>query len=105
MIPKIQQPPLNRRRFLATTVASTTFGLLLGSGRSKLKAAPPNMTGETDHFTYRLAREGPYVDSQRETTGRLVLARDTSSYQKTIASHGPEAQLFPTRKTSPSVAS
>ena len=82
MIPKIQQPPLNRRRFLATTAASTTFGLLLGSGRSKLKAAPPNVTGETDHFTYRLAREGSYVDSQRDhrafgfDKGQVFLSED-----------------------------
>jgi hypothetical protein len=60
------QPPLDRRQFLATVAATATFGGLLSSGGPKLRAAPPNTTGETDHFWYRLAQEGPYVDSQRD---------------------------------------
>src|SRR5438105_3328900 len=60
------QPPLNRRRFLATAATSTTFGALLSSGGSKLTAAPRNNRGETDRFWYRLAPAGPYVDSHRD---------------------------------------
>src|SRR4051812_31773966 len=78
------QPPLNRRGFLAVSAASATFGGLLNSGRLKLRAAPPNpnTTGETDHFWYRLAPEGPYVDSQRDhkafgfSEGKIFLSED-----------------------------
>ena len=66
MIPMNPQPPLDRRRFLATAAASATFGALLSSGGSKPTAAPPNKIGETDHFWYRLAPAGPYVDSNRD---------------------------------------
>src|SRR3954454_6276524 len=66
------QPPLDRRQFLAT----------LSSGGPKLRAAPANTTGETDHFWYRLAAEGPYVDSQRDSKafgfgeGKVLLSED-----------------------------
>ena len=50
---------LNRRRFLGTAAV----GGLLSPGLSRLRAA--TATGETDHFWYRLAPEGPYLDSQR----------------------------------------
>ena len=76
------QPPLNRRRFLATTTASATLGTLLNSGSPLLRAAPPNTTGETEHFWYRLAPEGPYVDSQRDHKafgfgeGKVFLSED-----------------------------
>ena len=53
------QPPFNRRRFLTTAAASATLGALLNSGSPMLRAAPPNTTGETEHFWYRLAPEGP----------------------------------------------
>jgi hypothetical protein len=60
------QPPLDRRQFLATAAVTATFGALLWSAGPKLRAAPPNTTGETDHFWYHFAPEGPYVDSQRD---------------------------------------
>ena len=76
------QPPLDRRQFLATAAATATFGALLSSGGPKLRAAPPNTAGETDHFWYRLAAEGPYVDSQRDSKafgfgeGKVFLSED-----------------------------
>ena len=76
------QPSLDRRQFLATAAASATFGALLSSGIPALRAAPPNTTGETDHFWYRLAPEGPYVDSQRDHKafgfgdGKIFLSED-----------------------------
>lgn len=50
---------LTRRRFLETTLG----GLQLADAIN-LNAAP-TLAGETEHFFYRLAPEGPYIDSQR----------------------------------------
>lgn len=57
-------PPssLNRRRFLGVT--ATTIGGLLLPDTAKLIAAPSDVAS-TEHFWYRLAPEGPYIDSQR----------------------------------------
>ena len=55
-------------------------GGLLRSGSSRLWAGPT--AGETDHFWYRLAAEGPYVDSQRDHKafgfgeGKVFLSED-----------------------------
>ena len=56
------QPLFDRRRFLGSA-AAVTVGGLLSPGISELHAAPE---GENDHFWYRLAPKGPYIDSQRE---------------------------------------
>ena len=74
------QPTFNRRRFLGTAAAAATVGGLLNPNISKLRAAP--ITGETDHFWYRLAPEGPYIDSQRDHKafgfgdGKVFLSED-----------------------------
>ena len=74
------QSSLNRRRFLGTA-AATALGGVLAAGTSKLRAAP-GATGENDHFWYRLAPEGPYIDSQRANKalgfgkGRVFLSDD-----------------------------
>jgi len=79
------QPRVTRRRFLATT-AATSGGILLSGGR-RVRAAPSTSAaevGETDHFWYRLAPDGPYVDSQRENKafgfgeGRIFLSEDNA---------------------------
>ena len=57
--------PINRRGFLGAAAASTTVGGLLGPGVARLRATEPGKTGETPHFWYRLAPDGPYIDSQR----------------------------------------
>ena len=59
------QSIITRRRFL-TTAASTSGLLLVSPGRTngaRLTAESPE--GETDHFWYRLAPDGPYIDAQR----------------------------------------
>ncbi len=70
---------LNRRRFLGAT-AGTIGGLLLRD-TTKLIAAPSDIAS-TDHFWYRLAPEGPYIDSQRDNKafgfggGKIFLSED-----------------------------
>ncbi len=73
---------LNRRSFLTTTVASAALGGLVDFSRSVQGADPSPKTGETDHFWYRLAPEGPTIDSQRDhkafgfDKGRVLLSED-----------------------------
>lgn len=52
----------HRRCFLQTTAAAT-LGTIEGVSTTTLHAA--EASGETDHFWYRLAPPGPYIDSQR----------------------------------------
>ena len=71
---------LNRRRFLGA--AATTIGGLLLPNIAKLIAAPSDVAS-TAHFWYRLAPEGPYIDSQRDNkafgfgNGKIFLSEDT----------------------------
>lgn len=73
------QSSLNRRRFLGTAAATALGGVLVDT--SMLRAAP-GATGENDHFWYRLAPDGPYIDSQRANkalgfgSGRVFLSDD-----------------------------
>ena len=53
----------NRRQFLQSS-AAVAIGALAVPRLSRALAAAG--TGETDHFFYRLAPEGPYIDSQRD---------------------------------------
>ena len=70
---------LTRRRFLGAT-AATAGGVLL-PGTAKLIAAPSDVAS-TEHFWYRLAPEGPYIDSQRDNKafgfgdGKIFLSED-----------------------------
>jgi hypothetical protein len=70
---------LNRRHFLGT--AATTAGGLLLSDSVRLAAAPSEIAS-TKHFWYRLAPEGPYIDSQRDNksfgfgNGKICLSED-----------------------------
>ena len=72
-------PPMHRRRFLGT--ASALAGGLLMPTAGKLRAAAVE-TGLTDHFWYRLAPEGPYIDAQRMNkafgfgNGKVFLSED-----------------------------
>lgn len=67
----------NRRQFFGT--AAVVGGSLLASS-SRLSAAESR--GETEHFWYRLAPAGPYIDSQRDSkafgfgNGRIFLSED-----------------------------
>ncbi len=72
------QPAITRRLFLGTTTAAAVGGLLSPS-ISQLRAAPIR---ENDHFWFRLAPEGPYIDSQRDNKafgfgdGKVFLSED-----------------------------
>lgn len=60
------RPSICRRSFLGAAVAGTGAVLMTGNQRSLAAFARSGATeGETDHFWYRLAPEGPHVDSQR----------------------------------------
>ena len=70
--------PLTRRRFIGTTLG----GLLLADA-VRLNAAPA-IAGETKHFFYRGAPEGPYIDTQRDNkafgfgSGKIFLSEDNA---------------------------
>jgi hypothetical protein len=72
---------LNRRRFVQSFAATATVGSLASAGVSRLLAAGPK-TGETEHFWYRGAPDGPYIDSQRDNKafgfgdGKIFLSED-----------------------------
>ncbi|HEV7406145.1 MAG TPA: hypothetical protein VGO11_24575 [Chthoniobacteraceae bacterium] len=69
---------LNRRQFVGTAAAAGCG--LLTTSLSRLQAAAG--TGETEHFLYRLAPAGPYIDSQRDHKAfgfgdnRILLSED-----------------------------
>ncbi len=75
------QQPITRRHFLNTAAASgvliTGIGELNATHSSALLAE-----GETDHFWYRLAPDGSYIDSQRDhkaigfRSGQILLSED-----------------------------
>ncbi|MGB0578154.1 MAG: hypothetical protein ACPGVU_00500 [Limisphaerales bacterium] len=68
----------SRRRFLHTTSAAVALTAL-----PRIDAAP-GVVGENDHFYYRLAPEGPYIDSQRDNQAfgfddqRVYLSEDNA---------------------------
>ena len=78
-------PSLTRRRFLGTTLG----GLVLADVIN-LNAAPA-IVGQTEHFFYRLAPEGPYIDSQRGNKafgfgrGKIFLSEDNAKSWKRSA--------------------
>lgn len=69
---------LTRRRFIGTTLG----GLVLANA-VRLNAAPV-IAGETEHFFYRGAPEGPYIDTQRDNKafgfgrGKIFLSEDNA---------------------------
>ena len=75
------QTCLNRRQFLTTVTAVATAGSLVNAGVSSLRADGARI-GETEHFWYRGAPEGPYIDSQRDNKafgfgdGKVFLSED-----------------------------
>src|SRR6187401_1409335 len=74
---------LNRRQFVATSAAAATVGSLVIPGVSRLRAAGAAIR-ETEHFWFRGAPEGPYIDSQRENKafgfgdGKIFLSDDNA---------------------------
>lgn len=79
-----EETRLHRRGFLGAAVAATAAGGVLGAGATRLRAAAPGEVGETPHFWYRLAPEGPYIDSQRGSRAfgfkddRIFLSEDNA---------------------------
>src|SRR5262245_61589151 len=76
------QFPFNRRRFLGAAAAATAGGLL-SPGLSQLRAAGAAIR-ENEHFWFRSAPEGPYIDSQRDNhafgfgDGKIFLSDDNA---------------------------
>lgn len=70
-----------RRHFLRNTTAATAGSLFFPS-LTKLTAAASSEPASTEHFWYRLAPEGPYIDSQRGSkafgfgNGKIFLSED-----------------------------
>src|SRR6188768_2171943 len=90
--------PLNRRHFLGA--AATTAGGLLLPGAVRLAAAPSEIAS-TEHFWYRLAPEGPYIDSQRDNRafgfgdGKIFLSEDNArTWVHSAAFHEAENITF-----------
>jgi hypothetical protein len=85
--------PHSRRHFLRSTAAAAALGPFIGSDGSDLQAASIK-AGENEHFWYRLAPEGPYVDSQRDGKafgygdGKVFLSEDNGK-------SWPHSALFP----------
>jgi hypothetical protein len=73
----------SRRGFLATAGAAVWAGGFFHSGTSRLHAAPSPIR-ETEHFWFRGAAEGPYIDSQRDHKafgfgeGKIFLSEDNA---------------------------
>lgn len=71
---------LNRRRFLATSTIGIAAVLT-----DRKTACAAGRAGETEHFHYRLAPEGPYIDSQRGHQafgfgeGKIFLSEDNGA--------------------------
>src|SRR4051812_37362456 len=67
-----------RRQFIRTAAAVTAGGLF----SVRLPKLHAGITGENDHFWYRGAPDGPYIDSQRENRafgfgeGKVFLSED-----------------------------
>ncbi|MCH2115071.1 MAG: twin-arginine translocation signal domain-containing protein [Pirellulales bacterium] len=75
--------PISRRRFLGNAAAGTGGVLIPGSRQSNAAPLPRAIAeGATDHFWYRFAPVGPYIDSQRDNLafgfgeGRIYLSDD-----------------------------
>src|SRR5438477_12902186 len=75
------QVSLHRRQFLVAAAAAT--GGLVGPGIGSLRAAD-GAVRENEHFWFRLAPEGPYIDSQRDNKafgfgdGQIFLSEDNA---------------------------
>jgi hypothetical protein len=80
--PMNPQPTFNRRQFIGTATAAAVGGVL-SSDLSRVGAADA-VAGETDHFWYRLAPTGPYIDSHRDNKafgfgdGKIYLSDDNA---------------------------
>lgn len=76
------QSLLNRRQFTGIAIAATAGGLV-SPGVSRLRAAGAAIR-ETEHFWFRGAPEGPYIDSQRDSKafgfgdGKVFLSEDNA---------------------------
>src|SRR5437868_926293 len=72
---------LHRRKFIQAAAATAGAGML--PGRRVLHAADSAVRGN-EHFWFRLAPEGPYIDSQRDNKafgfgeGKIFLSEDNA---------------------------
>lgn len=77
----------SRRRFLTTTAAGLGAGVF--SELASIRAQGAEVSGETDHFYYRLApADGPWIDTQRGDrafgyrAGKIYLSEDNANTWK-----------------------
>ncbi|MCU0982515.1 MAG: hypothetical protein MUF25_25430, partial [Pirellulaceae bacterium] len=88
---------MTRRRFVGFTAAATGAMFMPGIGRAAESLGLPSTDPATDHFWYRLAPAGPYVDSQRGNKafgfaeGKILLSEDNGRTWP-YSSPFPEAQ-------------
>jgi hypothetical protein len=73
----------SRRQFMQSAAAAVAAGAILRPGVFRLNAADSAIR-ETEHFWFRLAPEGPYIDSQRDHKafgfggGKIFLSEDNA---------------------------
>ena len=60
------QTSITRRRFLKSAAAGAGVISIAGTRHVNAAATPASTEGATEHFRYRLAPKGPYIDSQRD---------------------------------------
>ena len=77
------QSALSRRRFLENAASAVVAAGIVAPGVSSLRAADAAIR-ETKDFWFRLAPDGPYIDSQRDNRafgfgdGRIFLSEDNA---------------------------
>src|SRR5438067_2001468 len=77
------QSALSRRRFLETAASAVVAAGIVAPGVSSLRAADAAIR-ETKDFWFRLAPDGPYIDSQRDNkafgfdNGNIFLSEDNA---------------------------
>ena len=90
----------NRIRSIAAILTALLFVSVASMTVAERTSAPPTTVsteGETDHFWYRLAAAGPYIDSQRDnkafgfSDGKIFLSKDN-------ARTWPHSSEFPNAK-------
>src|SRR5438067_10724572 len=77
------KPRFNRRQFMGTAATAAAAAGIVRPGISRLRAADAAIR-ETKDFWFRLAPEGPYIDSQRDNKafgfgeGKIFLSEDNA---------------------------
>src|SRR6056297_1508542 len=87
------QPFIPRRRFLASALSVSGLAAL-GGQRLGAEPSATGTVGETDHFWYRLAPEGPYISSQRDNKA-FAFGNDKIFLSEDLGQTWPHSAEFP----------